>query len=136
MACLPRISVYQAFPSYTDAASGFSLSRHRSLISSTLNPKFHSPCHLHLSFPGCTSQPYAFSYRRYSTNPGHPPPESEPPFDNDLMSTAGLDATFSRFQDRVQIFFAVLFWMSLFFGACAWGEKDDGTPSKGSRFRR
>ncbi|XP_042484067.1 uncharacterized protein LOC122064440 isoform X2 [Macadamia integrifolia] len=138
MAFLPRINMPRTFPSYAaDTASGFSLSRHRSLFSNPyLKPTFHSPCHLHLSFPGCTAQPYTFCCRRYATNPDYPPPEPEPPFDNDLTSTAGLDATFSRFQDRVQIFLAVLFWMSLFFWACAWGERNDGRPSKGSRFRR
>ncbi|XP_042484068.1 uncharacterized protein LOC122064440 isoform X3 [Macadamia integrifolia] len=90
MAFLPRINMPRTFPSYAaDTASGFSLSRHRSLFSNPyLKPTFHSPCHLHLSFPGCTAQPYTFCCRRYATNPDYPPPEPEPPFDNDLTSTA------------------------------------------------
>lgn len=46
----------------------------------------------------------------------------------------GLAASFSKFQDKVQIFFAVLFWMSLFFWASVWDERS--RPDKGSRFRK
>ncbi|KAM3747837.1 hypothetical protein ACB098_05G065200 [Castanea mollissima] len=60
-----------------------------------------------------------------SATPG-PPPDSDPP--------TGLAASLSKFQDRVQIFLAVLFWMSLFFWASAWDGRD--RPNKGSRFRR
>uniref|UniRef100_A0A2P2PNA9 Uncharacterized protein n=1 Tax=Rhizophora mucronata TaxID=61149 RepID=A0A2P2PNA9_RHIMU len=47
-------------------------------------------------------------------------------------------ASISRFQDRVQIFMAVLFWMSLFFWSSAWDGRNrgHGRPNKGSRFRR
>ncbi|CAN6706942.1 unnamed protein product [Malus baccata var. baccata] len=57
-----------------------------------------------------------------------------PPPDSDSTSLAGLAASFSKFQDKVQIFFAVLFWMSLFFWASVWDERS--RPDKGSRFRK
>ncbi|KAJ6947488.1 hypothetical protein NC651_002009 [Populus alba x Populus x berolinensis] len=49
-----------------------------------------------------------------------------------------LDATLSQLQDRVQIFLAVLFWMSLFFWASIWDGKNNGRGrlNKGSRFKR
>uniref|UniRef100_A0A7N2LMR0 Uncharacterized protein n=1 Tax=Quercus lobata TaxID=97700 RepID=A0A7N2LMR0_QUELO len=51
-----------------------------------------------------------------------------------ILLGTGLAASLSKFQDRVQIFLAVLFWMSLFFWASAWDGRD--RPNKGSRFRR
>ncbi|KAJ6342639.1 hypothetical protein OIU78_010550 [Salix suchowensis] len=47
-------------------------------------------------------------------------------------------ATLSRLQDRVQIFLAVLFWMSLFFWASVWDGKNNGKGrlNKGSRPKR
>lgn len=39
-------------------------------------------------------------------------------------------------KDTLQIFFAVLFWMSLFFWSCAWDRGNNGRPNKGSRFRK
>ncbi|MBA0669482.1 hypothetical protein Goklo_025521, partial [Gossypium klotzschianum] len=42
----------------------------------------------------------------------------------------------SKFQDQVRIFFAVLFWVSLFFWSSAWDGGNSGRPDKGSRFRR
>ncbi|RVW32237.1 hypothetical protein CK203_080063 [Vitis vinifera] len=65
-----------------------------------------------------------------------PPPESDPPPQNDPVPLTGLVATFSRFQDSIQIFFAVLFWLSLFFWASAWDGRNGGRPNKGSRLRR
>ncbi|KAK9098743.1 hypothetical protein Syun_025788 [Stephania yunnanensis] len=56
------------------------------------------------------------------------PPPPPPP--------KGLDVPLSKIQDRVLIFFAVLFWMSLFFWACAWDGRSGNRPSKRSRFRR
>ncbi|KAK8525065.1 hypothetical protein V6N13_016054 [Hibiscus sabdariffa] len=56
-----------------------------------------------------------------------PPPDSDSP---------GLVGKLSRFQDRARIFFAVLFWMSLFFWYSAWDGRNSGKPDKGSRFRR
>ncbi|MBA0870593.1 hypothetical protein Goshw_014564, partial [Gossypium schwendimanii] len=48
----------------------------------------------------------------------------------------GLEGKLSRFQDRARIFFAVLFWMSLFFWSSSWDGRNTGKPNKGSRFRR
>jgi len=47
---------------------------------------------------------------------------------------AGVAASLSKFQDRVQIFFAVLFWMTLFFWASAWDGRN--RPNNGSKFRK
>ncbi|KAI3419026.1 uncharacterized protein J3R85_013548 [Psidium guajava] len=62
------------------------------------------------------------------------PPESGPPPKNGSRRLRSVAASLSRFQDSVQIFFAVLFWMSLFFWASAWDRRN--RPSKGSRPRR
>lgn len=51
-----------------------------------------------------------------------------------FFSGADIATSLSKIQDRVQIFFAVLFWMSLFFWASAWDGRN--RPNKGSRFRR
>ncbi|GMI78107.1 hypothetical protein HRI_001480000 [Hibiscus trionum] len=48
----------------------------------------------------------------------------------------GLVGKLSRFQDRARIFFAVLFWMSLFFWYSALDGRNSDKPNKGSRFRR
>ncbi|XP_039034009.1 uncharacterized protein LOC120170011 isoform X2 [Hibiscus syriacus] len=53
-----------------------------------------------------------------------PPPESDSP---------GLVGKLYRFKDRAWIFFAVLFWLSLFFWYSAW---DGRNSDKGSRFRK
>ncbi|KAK4413935.1 hypothetical protein Salat_2806300 [Sesamum alatum] len=53
-----------------------------------------------------------------------PPPKKHPP------PSSGLRALFSGFQDTLQIFFAVLFWMSLFFWSCAWDRDNRGRPNK------
>ncbi|XAR67776.1 hypothetical protein NMG60_11002671 [Bertholletia excelsa] len=72
-----------------------------------------------------------------AVSPGRPPPpESDPPDGKDPTLSAGFAATLSRLQDKLQIFLAVLFWMSLFFWASAWDGRNNGRPSKGSRFRR
>ncbi|KAF7135668.1 hypothetical protein RHSIM_Rhsim08G0213600 [Rhododendron simsii] len=63
-------------------------------------------------------------------------PRSPPPPESKLPPTEGPEATFARLQDAVQIFLAVLFWMSLFFWASAWDGRNDDRPNKGSRFRR
>ncbi|KAF2299675.1 hypothetical protein GH714_002333 [Hevea brasiliensis] len=44
--------------------------------------------------------------------------------------------TLSRLQDRVQIFLAVLFWMSLFFWASAWDGRNNGGRSNKDPIRR
>ncbi|KOM27296.1 uncharacterized protein LOC124829316 isoform X1 [Vigna umbellata] len=66
-----------------------------------------------------------------ATSPGSP----LPPSDNNSSNLKGADvgASLSKIQDRIQIFFAVLFWLSLFFWASAWDGRN--RPNKGSRFR-
>ncbi|CAK8574639.1 unnamed protein product [Lathyrus sativus] len=67
--------------------------------------------------------------------PDPPPPHnSEQPPGNDSTQLQNVGESLSKFQDRVQIFFAVLFWMSLFFWASAWDGRN--RPNKGSRFRK
>ncbi|KAK4541950.1 hypothetical protein RGQ29_033217 [Quercus rubra] len=85
--------------------------------SHSTNHLFCSSLHLH--------RPSPLRPCHASATPG-PPQDSDPP--------PGLAASLSKFQDRVQIFLAVLFWMSLFFWASAWDGRD--RPNKGSRFRR
>ncbi|XP_050235067.1 uncharacterized protein LOC126683261 [Mercurialis annua] len=72
-----------------------------------------------------------------SPQPPNTQPDPPPPKENDREG-AGIVATLSRLQDRIQIFSAVLLWMSLFFWASAWDGRngDSGRPNKGSRFRR
>ncbi|KAJ9692671.1 hypothetical protein PVL29_011652 [Vitis rotundifolia] len=102
----------------------FPISRHRS-----------SPSPIRLHPPSLP--PRTASLRRRASTPSPPaPPESDPPPQNDPVPLTGLVATFSRFQDSIQIFFAVLFWLSLFFWASAWDGRNGGRPNKGSRLRR
>ncbi|KAH7856836.1 hypothetical protein Vadar_006032 [Vaccinium darrowii] len=98
------------------------------------NRIFLRTIHLHRSSPPSASN----SRRCQAVSPGRPPPpESEPPSGKGPPSSAeGLVATFARLQDTVQIFFAVLFWMSLFFWSSVWDGRNNDRPSKGSRFRR
>ncbi|KAL2493461.1 Uncharacterized protein Adt_29089 [Abeliophyllum distichum] len=76
----------------------------------------------------------SWSGRCRATSPGppSPPPESGP----NSKKTPAPASGFTRFQDTVQIFFAVLFWMSLFFWSSAWDGKNNGRPNKGPRFRK
>ncbi|XP_011073432.1 uncharacterized protein LOC105158384 [Sesamum indicum] len=83
---------------------------------------------LHRSFP---SESNSWSGRCRATSP-----ESEPPSKKLLPKSSGAIATFSRLQDTLRIFFAVLFWMSLFFWSSAWNGGDSGRPNKGSRSRK
>nr|CAD1822135.1 unnamed protein product [Ananas comosus var. bracteatus] len=71
------------------------------------------------------------SRRRAAANSGAPPP---PGGDSDDLS--GLQERISRVQDRVRIFFAVLFWMSLFFWASACDGRDKPRNKKKFRFRK
>ncbi|XP_058195875.1 uncharacterized protein LOC131312135 isoform X2 [Rhododendron vialii] len=97
------------------------------------NRNFLPPIHLHRSTPPSASNPC----RCRAVSPGRqPPPESEPPNGKDPSPSEGLTATFARLQDTVQIFFAVLFWMSLFFWSSVWDGRNNNGPGKGSRFRR
>ncbi|XP_015870345.1 uncharacterized protein LOC107407555 isoform X2 [Ziziphus jujuba] len=97
----------------------FSIPCNRRLLST--NRVFSYPLHgrrrISLSLPSDTS-------RCLAAKSPPPPPDSDPPPGSGL----------SKLQDRIQIFFAVLFWMSLFFWACVWDDRS--RPNKGSRFRR
>ncbi|XP_048529723.1 uncharacterized protein LOC125508946 [Triticum urartu] len=59
------------------------------------------------------------------------PPSSEPP----PPSPQDWQERLSRLQDTLRIFFAVLFWMSLFFWGSAWGGSNNSGGKKGQRFR-
>ncbi|KAL1564020.1 hypothetical protein AAHA92_06428 [Salvia divinorum] len=56
---------------------------------------------------------------------------SEPPPENQIPPSSGVSP-----KDTLQIFFAVLFWMSLFFWSCAWDRGNSGRSDKGPRFRK
>ncbi|CAN6304797.1 unnamed protein product [Urochloa humidicola] len=61
---------------------------------------------------------------------GPPPPSSEPP------PPSGWQERLSSLQDRARIFFAVLFWMSLFFWGSAWDGSNNSGGKKRQRFRK
>ncbi|KAI3912812.1 hypothetical protein MKW92_018757 [Papaver armeniacum] len=86
----------------------------------------------HVSFLGSRLKPFTRLVRCRS-NSGTPSPKSD---GEDIVPVLGIDETLSKFQHRTQIFFAVLFWMSLFFWACATDGNNDGGSSKRSGFRR
>ncbi|KAL7162293.1 hypothetical protein ACSBR2_042718 [Camellia fascicularis] len=117
----------------------FCLSRTTSTISTPplrlLSHQNHLPLtiHLHRSSPN----PHRFPGRCLAASPGGPPPpQPDPPTGDDPTPSESPTATLSSLQDTMQIFFAVLFWMSLFFWASAWDGRNNGRPGKGSRFRR
>ncbi|KAH6771872.1 hypothetical protein C2S52_005403 [Perilla frutescens var. hirtella] len=56
---------------------------------------------------------------------------SEPPSNEQSNPLPGVSP-----KDTLQIFFAVLFWMSLFFWSCTWDRGNSGRPNKGPRFRK
>ncbi|KAI9110266.1 hypothetical protein K1719_018708 [Acacia pycnantha] len=72
--------------------------------------------------------------RAASSGPPPPPPRTDPPPGDSPRQLQGISTSLSKTKDRVQIFFAVLFWMSLFFWASAWDGSNG--PNKGSRRRR
>ncbi|RZC51111.1 hypothetical protein C5167_019537 [Papaver somniferum] len=86
----------------------------------------------HVSFLGSRLKPFTRLVRCHS-NSGTPSPKSD---GEDIVPVLGIDEILSKFQHRTQIFFAVLFWMSLFFWACATDGNNDGGSSKRSGFRR
>ncbi|KAL2516588.1 uncharacterized protein Fot_30559 [Forsythia ovata] len=92
----------------------------------------------HPSLPSSAFKLHSWSGLCRATSPGtpSPPPESGPNSKKTPAPASGVAAGFSRFQDTVQIFFAVLFWMSLFFWSSAWDGKNNGRPNKGPRFRK
>ncbi|VFQ87329.1 unnamed protein product [Cuscuta campestris] len=72
--------------------------------------------------------------RSFRCSSGSPRPQPDPP--DRGKSSSGAEEIVSKVQNRVQIFFAVLFWMSLFFWYSIWDGRNDGRPTKSSRFRR
>ncbi|XP_039783869.1 uncharacterized protein LOC120650710 [Panicum virgatum] len=76
--------------------------------------------------PGCRPLPSI----RCRAAAGPSPPSSEPP------PPSGWQERLSRLQDRVRIFFAVLFWMSLFFWGSAWDGSNNSGGKKRQRFRK
>ncbi|KAI3766263.1 hypothetical protein L2E82_16316 [Cichorium intybus] len=119
---------------------------HNSSILTATNPllpsiRFFSSCHcsskIIASQLSSMLSPRHSSLRRGrcgATSPHPPsPPESGPPPGEDEDSNAGSLASFSRFQESVQIFFAVLFWMSLFFWSSVWDGKNNGRSDKGPK---
>ncbi|WCJ40553.1 hypothetical protein M5689_021467 [Euphorbia peplus] len=98
-------------------------------------PKFNLKNHTCRPFPSARARTCRIQAALSPQPPEQPDP---PPPGKDPLIPQGIAATLSRFQDRVQIFFAVLFWMSLFFWASASDGKNNGSgrPNKGSRFGR
>eukprot|EP00268_Persea_americana_P042051 TRINITY_DN4204_c0_g1_i1.p1 TRINITY_DN4204_c0_g1~~TRINITY_DN4204_c0_g1_i1.p1 ORF type:complete len:132 (-),score=18.21 TRINITY_DN4204_c0_g1_i1:178-573(-) len=98
-----------------------------------------SSSHLRPSFSCLPPSPRTCSRPRHVTcASGRPSPVPEDPLGKDSTTgfDLGLEVTFYRIRDGMQIFFSVLFWMSIFFWACAWDGRDNTRPRKGSRFRR
>ncbi|KAG9455762.1 hypothetical protein H6P81_000270 [Aristolochia fimbriata] len=95
------------------------------------------PC-LHPSLPVFPSRHGSFSRsgRAQVASPGPPSPDPEDPFGDDSLPNKDIGTNFCKVRDGVQIFFAVLFWMSLFFWASAWDGNDSFKPKKKSWFRR
>ncbi|XP_031487338.1 uncharacterized protein LOC116255606 [Nymphaea colorata] len=56
--------------------------------------------------------------------------------ENDETQITGLAMTMHQIQDRARIFFAVFFWMSLFFWACAWDGRNNRPPKSRPWFRK
>ncbi|KAG2537378.1 guanine nucleotide-binding protein G(s) subunit alpha isoforms XLas-like [Panicum virgatum] len=77
--------------------------------------------------PGCRPSPSI----RCRAAAGPSPPSSEPP-----PPPSGWQERLSRLQDRARIFFAVLFWMSLFFWGSAWDGSNNSGGKKSQRFRK
>ncbi|XP_071711755.1 uncharacterized protein [Rutidosis leptorrhynchoides] len=65
---------------------------------------------------------------------GATPPESGPPPGDEQDSSSGSIVSLSRLQESAQIFFAVFFWMSLFFWSSVWDGRNNGKSDKGPRF--
>ncbi|CDY21867.1 BnaC01g35810D [Brassica napus] len=77
------------------------------------------------------------SLRRIAVAGGPPsPPTPDPPPPENTTQLEGLVGAVTRVQDRVKIFLAVLFWMSLFFWVTVTdGRGKGGKGKKGSRFK-
>ncbi|KAF8723142.1 hypothetical protein HU200_022298 [Digitaria exilis] len=77
--------------------------------------------------PGCRPLPRI----RCRAAAGPSPPSSDPP-----PSPHGWQERLSSLQDRARIFFAVLFWMSLFFWGSAWDGSNNSGGKKRQRLRK
>ncbi|OAY36872.1 uncharacterized protein LOC110626095 [Manihot esculenta] len=101
-------------------------------------PSLPFPNNPHLSFLPLRSNPTSRRRILQATFSPQPPPLSDPPPENDPILPEGNFASFSGLQDRVQIFLAVLLWISLFFwsAACDGRNNGSGRPNKWSQFRR
>ncbi|KAK3160899.1 hypothetical protein QOZ80_1BG0067320 [Eleusine coracana subsp. coracana] len=78
---------------------------------------------------GRRCRPLPSVLRRAAAGPS--PPSSEPP----PPSPHGWQESLTKLQDKVRIFFAVLFWMSLFFWGSAW-DGPNNSGGKKQRFRK
>ncbi|KAJ7962857.1 Usher syndrome type-1C-binding protein 1 [Quillaja saponaria] len=130
----PTTSTYQNFHTSRTSLPLFLLSSSipRTQFQAFSHSTSHSffPAYPYRSFlPVSCNSRVIRSGRCRASSPGSPPPPKKDP-----RQLIGLPEAFIKFQDRVQIFFAVLFWMSLFFWSSVWDEWN--RPNKGSRFRR
>ncbi|XP_010545894.1 PREDICTED: uncharacterized protein LOC104818136 [Tarenaya hassleriana] len=124
---------------YATSSSDLHRLRHRSVPSSpffspSTSPLFPPPSRLHrqtllVAAPG--------SARCLAVAPGPPsPPGPGPPPPRNTNNLGGIARTISTIEDRVKIFFAVLFWMSLFFWASVSDGRGEGKrKKKGSPFK-
>ncbi|XP_021731827.1 uncharacterized protein LOC110698655 [Chenopodium quinoa] len=94
---------------------------------SSINRSPSSPIQLHRSFPGPPLKPNRPILRSSLVPPPSPPGK-------DPQRFTGIAATFSRLWDKLQIFFAVFFWISLFFWASAMDRTNSGRGNKKDRF--
>ncbi|CAL0325952.1 unnamed protein product [Lupinus luteus] len=107
--------------------------QHLSLLSLTTTT--NHPLFSILIPPNRSFQPLSAVLRPVICRAAIPPPhQTDPPPENHSGHLQDLAASLSKIQDRVQIFVAVLFWMSLFFWYSAWDGRN--RPNKGSKFRR
>ncbi|XP_018434959.1 uncharacterized protein LOC108807202 isoform X1 [Raphanus sativus] len=92
---------------------------------------------LHFSRRNISLQVTPRRLRRIAVAGGPPPPPSpDPPPPENSTQLEGLVGAVTRVQDRVKIFLAVLFWMSLFFWVTVTdGRGKGGKGKKGSRFK-
>ncbi|XP_018488599.1 uncharacterized protein LOC108859216 isoform X1 [Raphanus sativus] len=63
------------------------------------------------------------------------PPSPDPPPPENTNQLEGIVGAVTEIQDRVKIFLAVLFWMSLFFWVTVVDGMGKGKGKKGSRFK-
>ncbi|TVU20751.1 hypothetical protein EJB05_30346 [Eragrostis curvula] len=99
--------------------------------------------------PGCGPRPLPSVRCRAAAGPSPPSSEPPPPSPQGKGSLApqltkskievqshSWQESLAKLQDRVRIFFAVLFWMSLFFWGSAWDGPNNSGGKKRQRFRK